>query len=423
MLLLIILLSCCDSGSTSEKESLDKAVKPVFSIQSGTYAYFLELNIQSETVDATIYYTLDGSKPNESSQIYNSDIPIIIKDTTTVKAIATGESWQTSEIATSTYTIENTKNISVITSYTSEHEYIPSKAVINNSRLYISFSDQKENDAYGGFDIIDISSSSDVYRSGFYFGSYCPWGIAITQTSGNLILPNDANGIRIFNVQEPDNISFQGSYDCFALDVYTKDNKAYVSTPDSNGGLLILDISDPTNITQLGSYNCDGSNSYVYVEENYAFIVNTRGQNSNPYNEEGFNAFRIINISDPTNPSFVSSYFSDDWVKSIEVKNNFAFVGSTNSVSGGLDIVDISDLSNPTLNKTIKMDGLVDVNVFENYLFVSSSDGIFIYDIQNPSTTRWIGHKDMVDGLIRADSNYIYHVTHEAPYKVTVLEY
>ena len=49
---------------------------PEFSSSGGFKDDFFNLFITSETEDVTIYYTTDGSKPDQSSNVYNNFIAI-----------------------------------------------------------------------------------------------------------------------------------------------------------------------------------------------------------------------------------------------------------------------------------------------------------------------------------------------------------
>lgn len=56
--------------------------------------------LQSSTKDAVIYYTLDGTIPNETSEIYNFDEGIVVYDDTTIKAFAIVDNKEPSEVVT-----------------------------------------------------------------------------------------------------------------------------------------------------------------------------------------------------------------------------------------------------------------------------------------------------------------------------------
>ena len=67
-------------------EVLDVTAPPVFSANQGWYRNNFDLVLTSETKDAKIYYTLDGSAPTESSRLYTG--PIFINSSGRVRARA-----------------------------------------------------------------------------------------------------------------------------------------------------------------------------------------------------------------------------------------------------------------------------------------------------------------------------------------------
>ncbi len=83
--------------------TLQTVATPTFSPAEGTYNEAQTVTIACETDGATIYYTIDGTVPTPNSTVYSA--AITISETTTVKAIATKEGMNDSEIATATYTI------------------------------------------------------------------------------------------------------------------------------------------------------------------------------------------------------------------------------------------------------------------------------------------------------------------------------
>jgi len=82
------------------------AAQPTFSSPTGLYTAPISLTISSETPNASIYYTLDGSTPTTSSTPYTA--PFTINQTTTVKAIATASGYNNSSVASATYTFPTT---------------------------------------------------------------------------------------------------------------------------------------------------------------------------------------------------------------------------------------------------------------------------------------------------------------------------
>ena len=76
---------------------------PTFTPEAGTYYEAQEVTIACSTADATIYYTTDGSDPDDNSEVYTE--PISVEESMTIKAIAMKEGYENSNIATAEYTI------------------------------------------------------------------------------------------------------------------------------------------------------------------------------------------------------------------------------------------------------------------------------------------------------------------------------
>ena len=90
-------------------DEMPMAATPTFSPTPGSYFFTQMVTISTETENATIHYTVDGSDPTETSDIYTE--PLEISATTTIKAIAVCENYNNSTIATATYTIAETMTI------------------------------------------------------------------------------------------------------------------------------------------------------------------------------------------------------------------------------------------------------------------------------------------------------------------------
>src|SRR5256885_8422048 len=80
------------------------AATPALSPGGGTFTSSVAVTLTDSTPGAPIYYTTDGSTPTTSSTPYTG--PIIVTQTTTVRAIATAPGYTTSALASATYTIQ-----------------------------------------------------------------------------------------------------------------------------------------------------------------------------------------------------------------------------------------------------------------------------------------------------------------------------
>lgn len=77
---------------------------PKFNLPEGVFSYYISIELSSET-NGIIYYTLDGSTPDESSNVYES--PILLEEgTTVVRAFVLDYDGNFSEIISRVYTIE-----------------------------------------------------------------------------------------------------------------------------------------------------------------------------------------------------------------------------------------------------------------------------------------------------------------------------
>ena len=77
------------------------ATTPAFSVAAGSYTSTQSVKIADASTGATIYYTLDGTMPTNTSTPYTAAIPITA--TTTLKAVAEAPGFGNSAVASATY--------------------------------------------------------------------------------------------------------------------------------------------------------------------------------------------------------------------------------------------------------------------------------------------------------------------------------
>ena len=98
-----VVLNGIASEKTTETYKV-KVVKPTADIPTGTYNETKKVTLSTLTENAKIYYTLDGSDPDDKDILYND--PIEVKETTKIKAIAYDKDGNTSTVAVFDYVIE-----------------------------------------------------------------------------------------------------------------------------------------------------------------------------------------------------------------------------------------------------------------------------------------------------------------------------
>ncbi len=80
-----------------------QAISPTFNPPPGTYSTSQSVAITTTTPGATIYYSTDGSTPTTASTVYST--PVAVLATLSLKAIAIAPGFNTSPLATGTYSI------------------------------------------------------------------------------------------------------------------------------------------------------------------------------------------------------------------------------------------------------------------------------------------------------------------------------
>lgn len=102
------------------------------------------------------------------------------------------------------------------------------------------------------------------------------------------------------------------------------------------------------------------------------------------------NGMLIYNNSDPANPVYVSNLAHARACDPVYVKDNYAYVtlrdgSACEGFNNQLDLIDISNLSNPFLKETFKMDNPHGLSIFDETLFVcEGTHGMKIFDIAKP---------------------------------------
>ncbi len=90
-------------------KAASSVAKPTFSPAAGRYTEAQTVTISCATEGTTIYYTTDGTTPTASSTPYTQ--PILVEETTTLKAIAVNADGEESNVATGNYVIGAVSNV------------------------------------------------------------------------------------------------------------------------------------------------------------------------------------------------------------------------------------------------------------------------------------------------------------------------
>lgn len=231
-------------------------------------------------------------------------------------------------------------------------------------------------------------------------GNYLYVGLQRT-TSGNHFI--------IYDISNPSNPILIGGINNFVefansvADIQVVGNYAYV-TETTNDTLTIIDVSNPTAPTTTGRYTFSDAPKKLFIRGKYAFVASALTE------------FDIIDISNPRNPSLVASTSVGTSTQSIFVKDNIAYVGDIGN-SGGLVLVDISDIKNPVELTEVNTIDIYEVFVSGDYAFVvdgtagDGNRGLHIIDVSSSTRPREVSSLDVNSTAVRSvfvRGNYAY---------------
>ena len=102
----LILLTTIGCGGYGSGMGNTPAPVPAISPAPGTYATPLTVTLSDSLMNATIYFTTDGSMPTLSSQRYGGTFQLTQAGQVTVRAIAAAGGYSSSTVATANFTLQ-----------------------------------------------------------------------------------------------------------------------------------------------------------------------------------------------------------------------------------------------------------------------------------------------------------------------------
>jgi len=242
-------------------------------------------------------------------------------------------------------------------------------------------------DASGsGIMILNVDAASNPQRVGSIIGPTKFYPFLVDTLLYTVALNR---GLRIYDVSDPGNPVEIGKCPCpeWMWALFVKDSFAYATGPNQ---LTIFNVSDPANpfivATWSPSQN-DFVTMYVSVQGYYAYVTAER---SWP-NFDG--VLYIIDVSTPSNPILIYTLSGLGNVRRIKLHGNYAYIVTATNY---FYIIDISNPSVPIVRGTYN-EG-VDIDVANNYAYISTFSGFRIVDISNPASPFAVGSVYIEDG-------------------------
>ncbi len=177
------------------------------------------------------------------------------------------------------------------------------------------------------------------------------------------------------------NLTLIGSYVSTygrVCDVFIAGDYAYVAIGGASGNLDIVNITDLTTPTFVSSPDITPNGKDVFVTGDHAYVA------------VRYDGIATVGISDPANPTVRSYDDTPGRADGLYVSGDYLFIADTNT----LQIFDISDPNSPSYSTSIVTPGAaVDVFVEGNYAYIADYDGgLYIVDISDPTSPSKAGN-------------------------------
>lgn len=155
-------------------------------------------------------------------------------------------------------------------------------------------------------------------------------------------------------------------------DVVVHGNYAYAA----DSGLRILDITDPRHIVEVGSVNVGNFVESLAVSGDYAYLTNA------------WDGILVVDVTDHSNPIIAGSTGINGSARDIAVQGDYVYVTGMYNI---MTIVDVSDPWHPQVAAEIGPGHSgYGIDVFGDYAVVTSG-GLHIVDISNPAIPMVVG--------------------------------
>ena len=220
--------------------------------------------------------------------------------------------------------------------------------------------------------VINISNPSNPSLAGLHFNTPNTKsdgrGIAVSGTVAFLVTDNNTTnpGYELYsiNISNPLAPTQLGGINLSSStrDIFTLGNFAYIASTSNIEELQVIDISNPSAPSFAGSYDSPGrsDSQSVYVVDTTAYTSDTQ--------------LNILNISNPININSIGSYNAPGIPYAIYVSGNFTFLGHSQTNSQ-FNVIDISNPASPQLYGSANLGGIgYGIFVVGDYAYVATSN-------------------------------------------------
>jgi hypothetical protein len=228
----------------------------------------------------------------------------------------------------------------------------------------------------GIFNTMEVASGTVMNMASSSGGSTTSVGGSMARFCivGNYMYTVDASKLITFNIQNGAQPS-TGSTSNLGWQietVYPMKDKLFIG---SASGMFIYSIANPATPQAQGTFTHATVCDPVIADDNYAYVTLRNGTQCRGF----INQLDIVNISDVNNPTLVKSYNLTN-PHGLSKKDNTLYICDGKD---GLRLMNVSDVHAATTTKTIAMAETFDVIASGDKAFVSAKDGIHLMDISS----------------------------------------
>jgi hypothetical protein len=264
-----------------------------------------------------------------------------------------------------------------------------------------------------GFRVFDVSNKNHPVQVGYHETQG-----DIVEVSGDhavfcLKSMGSSNKVNIMDISDPENPQYISHYlaPVMTYDLSLKDNYAFVACWWD--GFRVIDFSDPENPVLVAHVMGWVNGGVPGVEWCYVQALDVDGDllyvvDYGPFEAEDTKGVYVFDISDPTNPVFISrlpEYTGKAY--DINAAGGYAYLADS---EGGFGVINATDPNNLSEETYLQLgDAAWAVDVFGNYAFVANyiNEGVEVINITNPPTP-------FVDGYYKRSGCFAVNVTYDA---------
>jgi len=258
-----------------------------------------------------------------------------------------------------------------------ENSYGSSKLEIFNEILFA-------NEYFGNLNIYNISAQISPVKVSTFFGG---GGVSDIVVEDSIAYIANHNGMEIIDtsIQNPITIGHY-SDGLIYMSIFIQNDYAFLSFYGGNY-LTIIDISNPNNPSKISSF----------IEDNQTVIRNVFVQDEKVYLACEEKGLIILDISNPMVPEKVGS-FTLNSIVAVELKNGYAYViDETN----GLVILDIRNTNDIKIVRSLLISNDFTphyLTIEDDYIYLISNTEFYIVDISHPENPKIVGYIDQYSG-------------------------